>query len=141
MEMMSFKEFVYPGALLNTGVAGIDNQFFGLGRSLELPTPTLDLPTRAIEGVVTRINYTENPISVNLSDGTTWNLTKKQWDYLYSTNKLPRVNSKVQIEMFLDGTIKSVNVYEGKSNETPAPLAQQTGRIGGRLNDRRHMPF
>lgn len=106
---MSFKEFYNAGAFLNTAQTGFDNQFFGIGHSLELPTPTLDLPTKQLGGRVLRINYTENPISVVFDNGAIWNMTKKQWDYLKSTNKEPRINSNMQIEMWLDGTIKSVD--------------------------------
>lgn len=143
--MMSFFEFVNSGVFNNTAMDGIDNQFFGLGRSPVLPTPTLDLPTKSIEGIVKQIRYTENPISINLTNGTTWKLTKKQWDYLAAVNKLPRINSRVQIETFIDGTIKSANVYDQPSKpltqqvgKSPQPLAQQTGMP---KNKSRHMPF
>ncbi len=108
---MTFKEFVNAGAFSNTAFRGLDsNQFVGSGHALNLPTPTLDMPTRTIHSTVRRIVYNENPISIQLMDGTIWNLTKKQWDYLKSTNKEPKINSNIQIEMFLDGTIKSVNI-------------------------------
>jgi hypothetical protein len=109
MEKMSFKEFVNPGAFQNTAQMGMDNQFFGVGHSLNLPTPTLEIPTKTVGGRISRINYTQNPISIYLTDGTVWNLSKKQWNYLLATNKEPKINGKVQIEVFLDGTIKSVN--------------------------------
>ena len=129
--MTSFKEFINPGYFSDTGKDGIDNQFFGVGKSLNMPTPTLDLPTKTLEGKVRRINYTENPISIILQDGTTWNLTKKQWDYLVSINKTPKVNSSIQIEMYLDGTIKSINVFGGDPGRgEPAPLSQQSGKPG-----------
>jgi len=110
-KFMTFREFVNPGAFGNTATAGIDNQFFGVGKSLNLPTPTLELPTRTMEGRVSRIRYTENPIAIVLDSGAVWHLTKQQWDYLRSTNKEPKTGSRVQIEMFVDGTIRAVNVF------------------------------
>lgn len=115
--MESFKEFVNSGAFQNTATTGYDNQFFGIGRALNLPTPTLDMPTKTLQGNVRRINYTENPISIQLDSGAIWNLTKKQWDYLRTVNKEPKVNSAIQIEMYLDGTIKSVNINQRNYTE------------------------
>jgi len=111
--MQSFKEFVNAGAFQNTvtkGYFGTPNNASYGGTPETLPTPTLDMPTKTVQGSVRRIVYNENPISVQLDDGTIWHLTKKQWDYLKATNKEPRINSNIQIEMYLDGTIKSVNI-------------------------------
>ncbi len=151
---MSFKEFVNAGAYQNTATTGYDNQFFGIGHSLNLPTPTLDIPTRTLEGTVRRINYTENPISIHFDSGTVWNLTKKQWDYLLSTNKEPRIDSKMQIEMYLDGTIKSVNITRQAMHGLAERKSPRDGResnvksfLGGgskkpeKLFGKKHMPF
>jgi hypothetical protein len=138
---MSFREFVNPGAFQDTSKVGIDNHFFGIGKS-DLPTPTLDLPTKTIASKVRRINYTENPISINLQDGTTWNVTKKQWDYLVAIGKTPKVNSSIQIEMYLDGTIKSLDVFGGDPGRSqPAPLAQQSGKPGVKNVNPKRGPF
>lgn len=151
---MSFKEFVNAGAFNNTAMMGYDNQFFGIGKSLNLPTPTMQVPTKTLKGNVRRINYTENPISIQLDTGAIWNMTKKQWDYLLAVNKEPKINSQVQIEMFLDGTIKSVNIVDGATSPKRSnTLEQQTdggnakSLLGGKSNKpeklfgKRHMPF
>ena len=106
--MESFKEFFNAGAI-NSGFAGLDNQFFGIGKSLNLPTPTLDIPTRTIQGRIQSIFYTQNPITITLENGTTWKLTKEQWDYLRAIGKEPHMGKQVMLELFLDGTIKAVN--------------------------------
>ena len=138
-KMMSFKEFLNPGAFLNTTQMGLDPQTFGVGHALSLPTPTLEIPTKTIGGRITRINYTQNPISIHLNDGTIWNLTKKQWDYLLATNKEPRINGQIQIEVYLDGTIKSVNcnyVTPRQQSDFPVredrPASQKPERIFGK---------
>lgn len=108
--MLSFREFVNPGAYLNTAVAGMAGQEFG--KSLSLPVPTLDIPTRIIETRVRSITYTTNPICICLENGGTWRATKKQWEYLKSIGREPKENSRVQVELFLDGTIKSVDLLD-----------------------------
>jgi hypothetical protein len=107
--LQSFKEFVNNGAFLNTAWTGFDNQTFGTGHALNLPTPTLDIPTKRIESRIRSIFYTQNPINIALEDGTSWKVTKEQWDYLVATGKEPREGKLAQIELFLDGTIRSVN--------------------------------
>jgi hypothetical protein len=149
--MQSFREFVNAGAFQNTGTTGYDNQVFGIGHSLNLPTPTMDMPTKTLQGNVRRIKYNENPISVQLDDGSVWHLTKKQWDYLRVTNKEPQINSNIQIEMYLDGTIKSVTVnqrnFKGKSISERSVGPKQNNLLGGKTNKpektfgKRHMPF
>lgn len=108
--MQSFKEFINAGAFLNTAWAGIDNQTFGLGHSLNLPTPTLDIPTKRIEGRIRSIFYNQNPITIVLENGTTWKMSKEQWDYLLGIGEEPVEGKNAQIEMFLDGTIRSVQI-------------------------------
>jgi hypothetical protein len=149
--MESFKEFVNAGAFSNTGFNQIDNQMFGIGHALNLPTPTLDMPTKTLQGNVRRINYTENPISIQLDSGAVWNLTKKQWDYLRTVNKEPRVNSAIQIEMYLDGTIKSVNINQRNYTEKSIqPNTKESNKKSswGRSNNKaektfakKHLPF
>lgn len=107
--MQSFKEYVNNGAFLNTAWVGLDNQFFGTGRSLNLPTPTLDIPTKTITGKIRSIFYTQNPITIALENGTVWKVNKEQWDYLQSIGREPREGKMVQMDLFLDGTIKAVN--------------------------------
>jgi hypothetical protein len=112
----TFKEFlesVNPGSFLNTGWSGVDsNQFFNVGHSndVDLPTPTLDMPTRTISSKIRKIAYTENPISILLDNGSMWKLTKKQWDHLKSYGREPKENARVEMEMTVDGTIKSINI-------------------------------
>lgn len=135
-KMLSFKEFYNAGPFLNTTQTGHDNAFFGV-KQPEIPMPSLDLPLKQVNGRVRRINYTENPISIIFDNGTTWNMTKKQWDYLKSTNKEPRINSEVQIEMFVDGTIKSVNFGgPGHHSESKDPVRGKetnlVSSVGGR---------
>jgi hypothetical protein len=150
--IQSFREFVNAGAFQNTGTTGYDSQFWGIGHSLSLPTPTLDMPTKTVQGTVRRIVYNENPISVQLDNGTIWHLTKQQWDYLKATNKEPKINSNIQIEMFLDGTIKGVFI-----NHSSMGITEKKGNFGGRENNtmmgkpargkpektfgKKHMPF
>lgn len=107
--MESFKEFYNAGAFSNTAWDGFDSQTFGIGKSLNLPTPTLEIPTKVIKGRIRSIFYTKNPITIALENGTTWKLTKEQWDYLRSVGKEPKENKEVQIELYLDGTIKAIN--------------------------------
>lgn len=128
--LMTFKEFVNAGSFQNTGTTGYDNQMFGIGHALNLPTPTLDMPTKTVQGNVRRIVYNENPISVQLDDGTIWHLTKQQWDYLKATNKEPKINSNIQIEMYLDGTIKGVFI-----NHKSMGITEKRGNFGGRENN------
>ncbi len=156
MEIMTFREFIDAGSFGNTATTGFDNQFFGTGHSLNLPTPTMDMPTKTLQGKVRRIKYTENPISVQLDSGAIWHLTKKQWDYLRVTNKEPKINSNIQIEMYLDGTIKSVNVTQREYVGTPpsksgdpqySKESNVKSMLGGttdraaQLFGKRHMPF
>lgn len=127
---MTFREFVNPGAFQNTvtkGYFGTPNNAGYGGTPETLPTPTLDMPTKTVQGVVRRIVYNENPISIQLNNGTIWHLTKKQWDYLKATNKEPKINSYIQIEMFLDGTIKSVNINQKTMGNT-----DKEANFGGR---------
>jgi hypothetical protein len=105
--MQSFKEFYNAGAVTNTSWNDYNNQMWDTGKNL--PTPTLDLPTQTTEGTIRSIFYTQNPITVTLDNGFTWKLTKEQWDYLKAHGKEPMQNKRVMIELFLDGTIKSVN--------------------------------
>lgn len=113
-KLITFREFVNTGAFLNTGWTGIDpNSFINLGQhsnDFALPTPTLDVPTKTIQGKIKRIFYTENPISVILDNGSVWKLTKKQWDHLKFYGREPKENARVQIEMTVDGTIKAINI-------------------------------
>jgi hypothetical protein len=149
--MESFKEFYNAGAFQNTATTGYDNQMFGIGHALNLPTPTLDMPTKTLQGNVRRINYTENPISIQLDSGAIWNLTKKQWDYLRTVNKEPKVHSNIQIEMYLDGTIKSVNITQRNYTEKsiqPNTKISNSKSSWGRSNNRsektfgkKHLPF
>jgi hypothetical protein len=137
--VITFREFVSSGAFSDTGKDGFDNAFFGIGHSLDMPMPTLNLPTRNIEGRVKRINYTSNPISVVLDNGTIWNLTKQQWDYLKTTGKEPKINSSVNIEMYIDGTIKSLTPgAPGKHNPQNDPVtgkeSNKKSMLGGVSN-------
>ena len=109
--VLSFKQFLLEdsgGYFGNTATSGYDPQTFGIGRSLNLPVPTLEIPAKHIEGRIRSIFYTQNPITIALDDGTTWKLTKSQWDYIQSQGKEIREGKRVQIEMNLDGTIKNV---------------------------------
>lgn len=108
----SFREFVNPGYFSDTGKDGIDSQTWSGERSLEMPSPTLDIPTQVFTGEVTNIRYNTNPITVYINVGREWrqwSMNHRQWKYLESLGKAPRIGSKVQIEQFLDGTIKAVN--------------------------------
>jgi hypothetical protein len=109
--MQTFREFMNTGSFGNTATRNIDQQTFGSGHSNAVsPSPTLDLPTRVVEGRIRKLIYTSNPITAVLEDGTMWKITKKQWEYLKSIDREPKENRRVQLELFLDGTIKSVNV-------------------------------
>lgn len=108
--LTTFREFVNAGSFQDTGKTGLDNNFFGVGHALNMPMPTLDMPTKIIEGRIKKILYTQNPISVCLEDGTVWKATKKQWDYLRSIGREPKENLRMQLEIHLDGTIKAVNI-------------------------------
>lgn len=119
MGFRAFLESYESGAFLNTSFSGIDNNFFGIGTdssgnaAFTLPSPTLDIPTRTIQSRIRQIRYTDNPICICLEDGTEWKLNKDQWDYLTSLGKEPREGLMLQMELFLDGTIKSVDLREG----------------------------
>lgn len=108
--MQSFREFYNAGAYLNTGFAGLDNQFFGIGKSLNLSTPTLEIPTKTLSGKIRSIFYTKNPITIVFENGGVWKLNMEQWRYLQSVGKEPREGKQVMLELFLDGTIKSVSL-------------------------------
>lgn len=105
--MESFKEYVIGGAFLNTAQSGFDSQYFGIGKSLNQPVPTFEIPTQKIESRVTSIFYTRNPITICLEDGTTWKVTKSQWDYMKAIGSEPIKGKTAQLELCLDGTIKS----------------------------------
>lgn len=108
--MDSFRLFLEtPGAFNNTGMTNLDSGMMGVGHSLDLPTPTLDPPTRTIRGKVNKISYTTNPISIALDDGTNWEVSKSQWDYLKKIGREPKEGSMVQLELYMDGTIKAVD--------------------------------
>lgn len=102
--MESFKEYVNAGAFLNSGWVGLAS----LPDTSSIPTPTLDIPTKTLTGRIRSIFYTKNPIAIVLENGSVWKVTKSQWDYLVSMGKEPREGRFAQIEMNLDGTIKSV---------------------------------
>lgn len=105
--MMTFREFA--GAFQDTAKTGYDTQTFGIGKSLNLPTPTLDIPTKSVSGRIQSIFYTQNPITIVLEDGTTWKLTFEQWKYLKKLGKEPQEGKRIMMELFLDGTVKSID--------------------------------
>lgn len=130
--MYSFRKFLEsynPGSFLNTAQNGFDNQFFGIGKSLQIPTPTLELPTKTLKGIVKRIVYNQDPIQIQLDTGAIWNLTKQQWDYMKFSNKEPKINSSIQITTSLDGTIQSVDVTHQKYNPTSKPKPKKPDKI------------
>jgi len=107
--MESFKEYVNAGAFLNTTWSGLANLPYGPGDDTPgFPTPTMEIPTKSMSGRIRSIFYTKNPISIVLENGAVWKVTKTQWDYLVSIGKEPREGVLAQIDMNLDGTIKSV---------------------------------
>ena len=110
---MFFKEYILSelnaGAFLNTAF-GFDPQTFGMGRSLNMPSPTLDIPTKTINSKVSKIFYTQNPICICLEDGTEWKITFKQWRYLESIGRKPKEGSRIQLELYIDGTIKAIDL-------------------------------
>lgn len=110
--MLSFQnlcERLLPGATSNTGMTGHLNSVFGVGRSLQLPTPTIDIPTHLIDCKINKIFYTRTPICVVLSNGMVWRLNKQQWDFLREHGREPREGAHVNLELYLDGSIKSVS--------------------------------
>jgi hypothetical protein len=110
--MDSFKtylEFISAGAFSNTAFGSSpDNPDYYTRH--DLPTPTLDIPTNIVKSKIQQINYTENPITISLADGTVWKCSKPQWDYLKGIGREPKEGSNVQLEIYLDGTIKAVNI-------------------------------
>lgn len=88
----------------------IDNQFYGFNAA-NLPTPPSDIPVKKIGGKIRSIFYTKNPITIALESGAVWKLTKDQWDYLVAIGREPREGKTVQLEVYLDGTIKSVGLF------------------------------
>ena len=101
---MLFKEFIQPGNLLS------NNQQVNREQIPNLPAITLDLPTKKITSKITDIKYNQNPIVISFADGTRWTLIKKQWDYLISTGNKPKINSKIELEMYLDGSVKTCKI-------------------------------
>ena len=93
------------GSFLNTGYLYSNPQYY---TRHDLPTPSIDIPTKLITGRIRRINYTENPISIIFDNGTHWSLVKKQWEYLTQIGCEPKEGLQFRLELFLDGTIKSV---------------------------------
>lgn len=107
--MRSFHEFVNSGAFLNTFWKEIENPL-DVEKRLNFPKVTFDIPTKIITGKVQNIFYTKNPICISLDNGTSWKVTKEQWDYLSHIGREPKKGKRVQLEMYLDGTIKSVDI-------------------------------
>jgi hypothetical protein len=102
-------EFINAGAFLNTAFGNApDNPDYYTRH--DLPTPTLDIPTNIVKSKIQQINYTENPICICLEDGTMWKLSKSQFDYLKNIGREPKEGLMIQLEIFLDGTIKAVNI-------------------------------
>jgi hypothetical protein len=108
--MQTFREFVNAGAFQDTGSLGYDAQTFGMGHALNLPSLTLDPPTNVIRSKIRSIQYTENPICICLENGAIWKLTKGQWDYLKDCGREPKEGISVQMELYMDGTIKAIDV-------------------------------
>jgi hypothetical protein len=118
--MITFREFINPGAFANTGFTGFDNQFFGIGHSNELPMPTLNLPTEVISGKISRFvsPYNKDPITLEIefidpktgeTKRKTWMMHKKQWENSKLAGDIKK-NSRVQMEILKDGTIKGLRV-------------------------------
>lgn len=112
--MESFREYVNAGAFNNTGAVMDTPQTFGIGKSNNLPTPTLEIPTRTFSGTISNILYNQDPILIRVKTqdkSYSWKVTKEQWNYLKKINRQPEVDKRVMIEMNLDGTIKSVSYF------------------------------
>jgi hypothetical protein len=86
-----------------------DNQFYGF-TATHLPTPPLDIPVKKIDGKIRSIFYTQNPITIALENGAVWKVNKDQWDYLVAIGREPKEGKTVHLEIYLDGTIKSVGL-------------------------------
>ena len=70
----------------------------------------VEIPTKQISGKINKIHYTHNPILVIISDGTTWKLDKKSWDFLKNQGKELKEGKTIQMELYLDGTVKNINL-------------------------------
>lgn len=121
--MKSFLEYIQAGSFLNTAQVGLGAPTWGVDHSLTLSSPTLDIPTQIISGKIRKIHYTENPIMIELEIAPNklrrWPMTKKQWEYAKSIGKEPRENMRVQMELFLDGTIKGLSVIGNEPGPVP----------------------
>lgn len=107
--MESFRVFV-EADVLQSGWAGLGSIPFGVNNLSGLPMPAMDIPSKNLSGRIRSIFYTMNPITIVLENGSVWKLTKEQWDYLLATGKEPREGRVVNMDMNLDGTIKSVSI-------------------------------
>lgn len=108
--MRTFLEFINSGSFSNSLMKDI-----GFSQSIEknltkLPYLTLNIPTKIVENKIQCINYTKNPIEIVLENGICWKVTRKQWEYLVHSGKEPKKGIKVQLEMFLSGQVKSINL-------------------------------
>lgn len=119
--MFTFKEFMNPGSYTNTAFTGFDNSVFGIGHSNELPMPTLNLPTEVIEGRISRFvsPFNEDPITLEIEysnpktkkiERKIWMMHKKQWENSKLAGSELKVNSRVQMEILKDGTIKGLRI-------------------------------
>ncbi len=82
----------------------------GLAKPFDLPNPSLELPTKMIKGKIQEIKFNQNPIKITTDNGSVWHLSKGQWDYLLKNNKKPRINSEINVEVYLDGRVKSCKI-------------------------------
>jgi hypothetical protein len=93
----------------NTGWDDLHSQVFGTGHSLMLPVPTLHIPLNRVSTKVSGIIFNHTPIIVNFDNGQQWKLTKKQWDFMKSQGKEPKINQRLEVATDLNGRVISVN--------------------------------
>lgn len=108
-----FKEFVTSGSFSNTSVDGYTNTQPASDTShavYNYPDITLTMPMQTLEGRIMRIIYNRDPIRVHLSDGSTWQMSKGQFDFLRKSGKEPVIGKVMSISIFKDGTVNSISV-------------------------------
>lgn len=98
----------------NTGMDGIESMLFGTGTQPTLPVPTKLFPGTYKKASISKINLKKNPIKIYLSNGETWKLTKKQYDYVNSLGDKIEVGNFVDYEVFSDGKIGGIRIRRRK---------------------------
>ena len=71
---------------------------------------TVHIQPKLVSGRIVSISYNSNPIKIALTDGTTWVLSKGQFDHLTRLGKKPEKGKVISLQILPDGTVKNTDI-------------------------------